>query len=52
MILEPCDAKTSEERKELLLKYRGVLKKVKEVLEDDNVINRIINRKKQKMSMR
>ena len=44
MIVEPCDANTSEEREELLVKYRAVLKKVKEVLEDVDVINRIMGK--------
>ena len=44
MIVEPCDAETAEERDELLVKYRSVLKKVKETLEDDDAINRIMGK--------
>ena len=44
MIVEPCDANTPEEREELLVKYRTALKRVKEVLEDDDVIDRIMGK--------
>ena len=44
MIVEPCDTNTSEEREELLIKYRAVLTKVKEVLENEDVINRIMGK--------
>ena len=44
IIVSPCDAATTEEREELHVKYREILKKVKTFLEDDDAVNKIIEK--------
>ena len=44
IIVEPCNAETREEREALLKKYKEILRKVKEVLEDEDAIKSMMDK--------
>jgi hypothetical protein len=44
IIVEPCEAQSTEEKDALMIQYRETLRKVKEVLENEDVVNKIMEK--------
>ena len=44
MIVVPCTAETQQEKEKLLVKYQKILRKVKDVLEDEDAVKEIMSR--------